>query len=310
MTAGLDSVGVAGNPLSPIHRLDPRTKVLGFGAITALAVSTTAWPTAAACAVVLTLLAGVARISPAVLARRARIVALPVLLVALFTPSAGVKAVIGVSSAVLLGATTSFPDVLHALERLRVPRVLILIASFMYRYLFVIVAEVGRMRSALAARGYAPRHALQAAALGRVATALFLRTYERGERVHLAMLARGFEQRMPRLHGLRFGRADALFACALAPLLAVRLFTATGSITWISAYLFVMALISLTTIYSLRETRGDVLAEIGPDGSPNRRPFPLPGRQKGPTVYTYRAAGSYVRRAHRAQVGGRHTLSW
>ena len=96
---------------------------------------------------------------------------------------------------------------------------------------------------------------------------------------------------------------------ALAPLLAVRLFTAIGSITWISAYLFVMALISLTAIYSLRETRGDDLAEIGPDGSPNRRPFPLPGRQKCPTVYTYRAAGSYVRRAHRAQVGGRHTLS-
>ena len=49
------------------------------------------------------------------------------------------------------------------------------------------------MRAALAARGYAPRHALQAPAIGRVATALFLRTYERAERVHLAMLARGWQ---------------------------------------------------------------------------------------------------------------------
>ena len=97
-----------------------------------------------------------------------------------------------------------------------------LIAAFMYRYLFMIVDEVQRMRAALAARGYAPRHALQIAALGRVATALFLRTYERGERVHLAMLARGFNERMPRLDALAFRRADALFVAALAPVLAVR----------------------------------------------------------------------------------------
>ena len=79
------------------------------------------------------------------------------------------------------------------------------------------------MRAALAARGYRPRHALQIAALGRVATALFLRTYERGERVHLAMLARGFNERMPRLNALAFSRGDALFVAALAPVLAVRL---------------------------------------------------------------------------------------
>jgi cobalt/nickel transport system permease protein len=75
------------------------------------------------------------------------------------------------------------------------------------------------MRAALAARGYAPRHALQAAAIGRVATALFLRTYERAERVHLAMLARGWRQTMPRLDVLVFRRADALFLAALGTLL-------------------------------------------------------------------------------------------
>jgi cobalt/nickel transport system permease protein len=87
------------------------------------------------------------------------------------------------------------------------------------------VAEVQRMRAALAARGYRPRHALQIQALGRVATALFLRSYERGERVHLAMLARGFSQRMPRLDTLTLSRADALFAAALVPVLAVRVLT-------------------------------------------------------------------------------------
>ncbi|MBE2315834.1 energy-coupling factor transporter transmembrane protein EcfT [Solirubrobacter sp. CPCC 204708] len=223
MKRPLDAASVAGDARSPIHRLDPRTKVLGFALITLVAVTARTWPAWAACAVALLLVAVVARVPPGVVARRALIVVVPVALVALFTPSAGVKAVLGTVSAVLLGATTSFPDVLHALERLRVPRVLILIAAFMYRYLFVIVGEVRRMRAALLARGYAPRHALQAAALGRVATSLFLRSYERGERVHLAMLARGFEQRMPRLGALAFTRADALFACALVPLLAVRL---------------------------------------------------------------------------------------
>ena len=127
----------------------------------------------------------------------------------------------------LLGATTSFPDVLHALERLRAPRLLVLIAAFMYRYLFVIVDEVSRMRAALAARGYAPRHALQAAAIGRVATALFLRTYERAERVHLAMVARGWSQTMPRLNVLAYTRADAVFLTALAAtLLSVRVIAA------------------------------------------------------------------------------------
>jgi cobalt/nickel transport system permease protein len=95
----------------------------------------------------------------------------------------------------------------------------------MYRYLFTIVDEVQRMRAALAARGYAPRHALQAAAIGRVATALFLRTYERAERVHLAMLARGWRQTMPRLDVLAFRRADTFFLLALAaPLLTARCF--------------------------------------------------------------------------------------
>jgi cobalt/nickel transport system permease protein len=109
--------------------------------------------------------------------------------------------------------------VLHALERLRAPRLLVLIAGFMYRYLFVVAAEVARMRTALGARGYRPRHALQAAALGRAATALFLRTYSRAERVHLAMVARGYRQAPRRLGTLALGRADALFAVALLAVL-------------------------------------------------------------------------------------------
>jgi cobalt/nickel transport system permease protein len=125
------------------------------------------------------------------------------------------KATIGTVSAVLLGATTTFPDVLRALERLRTPRLLTLIAAFMYRYLFVVVDEVQRMRSALVSRGYRPRHVLRAGAVGRVAAALFLRAHARGERVYLAMLARGFKGAIPDSAPLALRRADAVFMAAL-----------------------------------------------------------------------------------------------
>ncbi len=251
--SGLNQTGIAGNPHSPIHRLDPRAKLIGLAGVTLVAVTTPleAWPAYVACAATLIVVAALARIHPRTVWTRVRVVLPLVLFVAVFVPfvrkgdpvdlgpvtvseqglatfaTVSAKAILGTCSAVLLGATTSFPDVLHALERLRAPRLLILIAAFMYRYLFVIVDEVSRMRAALAARGYAPRHALQAAAIGRVATALFLRTYERAERVHLAMVARGWTQTMPRLNVLTYTRADAIFVGALAAsLLSVRVIAA------------------------------------------------------------------------------------
>jgi cobalt/nickel transport system permease protein len=246
----LHATGVAGDSSSRVHRLDPRAKLLGFAAITVIAVSAplSAWASYAACAMALLVTAAVARVGPATIWARARIVLPVVVFVALFLPFArkggaqielgpltvseaglatfatvSAKAVLGTVSAVMLGATTSYPDVLHALERLRSPRLLVLIAAFMYRYLHVIAGEGRRMRAALAARGYRPSHALQAAAMGRVATALFLRSYERGERVHLAMLARGWSTTVPRLDPLVLRRADVVFLFAvLVVLLPVR----------------------------------------------------------------------------------------
>ena len=253
----INLTGLAGDPSSRVHRLDPRAKLLAFVGITVVAVSAplSAWPVYVACAVALVAIAAAARVPARVVWRRARVVLPLVVFVALFLPffrhggavyelgplsvsQAGletfatvtIKAVIGTVSAVLLGATTTFPDVLRALELVRVPRLFTLIAAFMYRYLFVIVEEVGRMRVALAARGYRPRHALQAAAIGRLVTALFLRSYGRGERVYLAMLARGYGGRMPEIRTLSFGTADGAFlSLVLAALVAVRVAAGVAS---------------------------------------------------------------------------------
>ena len=245
MSAHLHRTGLAGDPASLVHRLDPRAKLAGFAGITVVAVSTPlrAWPAFVACALALAAIAAVARVGPRTVWLRARVILPLVILVAAFVPfvrsgpaiefgplslsEAGLatfalvsaKATIGTVSAVLLAATTSFPDVLHALERLRAPQLLVVIAAFMYRYVFVIADEVRRMRAALAARAYRPRHLGQVAALGRMVTALFLRSYERGERVYLAMLARGYGGSMPRLARLAFRRGDVAFVAGLVVVL-------------------------------------------------------------------------------------------
>lgn len=107
------------------------------------------------------------------------------------------KATLGVGASVTLIATTEIPHLLHGLDRLRVPRLFTAIAGFMVRYIDVIAGEVQRTRTAMVARGHDPRWLWQAAPLATAAGALFVRSYERGERVHQAMVARGYDGRMP-----------------------------------------------------------------------------------------------------------------
>lgn len=107
------------------------------------------------------------------------------------------KAGLGITVSVLLAGTTQESRILVGLERLRVPPVLTQIASFMLRYLSLLAGELGRMRVAMTARGYDPRWIWQAKPIAASAGALFIRGYERGERIHGAMLSRGYTGTMP-----------------------------------------------------------------------------------------------------------------
>lgn len=102
------------------------------------------------------------------------------------------KATLGGMSGIVVAATTRVPDLVRGLSRLRVPSVLVGIVSFMLRYLDLLVEQLGRMRQAMVARCHDPRWLWQARPVAASAGALFVRSYERGERVHQAMLARGF----------------------------------------------------------------------------------------------------------------------
>jgi cobalt/nickel transport system permease protein len=108
-----------------------------------------------------------------------------------------VKGTLGLGASVLMAATTEVPDILEGLERLRLPRLVIAIAGFMVRYIDVIVGELRRMRIAMTARGYDPSWIGQARPIATSAGSLFIRSYERGERVHRAMLSRGYTGAMP-----------------------------------------------------------------------------------------------------------------
>ncbi|MFF2084500.1 cobalt ECF transporter T component CbiQ [Nocardia sp. NPDC058176] len=109
------------------------------------------------------------------------------------------KGTLGVGISLTLAATTSVRDLPGGLTRLRVPGMIVMIVVLMLRYVDVLVAEAGRMRLARISRGDDPRTLRQAGATARGAGTLFLRSYERGERVHLAMLSRGFDGAVPDL---------------------------------------------------------------------------------------------------------------
>lgn len=108
-----------------------------------------------------------------------------------------VKATLGVVTSILLAATTDVRSLLNGLERLRMPSLMVQILTFMLRYVQVITDELRRMRVARVSRGFEARDIRALPVLAHASGALFIRSYERGERVHLAMLSRGYSGRLP-----------------------------------------------------------------------------------------------------------------
>jgi len=110
-----------------------------------------------------------------------------------------IRSWLSVQIALLLVAVTRFPDLIHALEHLRVPAILTTIIAFLYRYLFVLTDEVLRLlraresRSAATAGQRSGRGVVWRAKIaGNMAGQLFLRSYERSDRIYNAMLSRGY----------------------------------------------------------------------------------------------------------------------
>ncbi|MBI4575705.1 MAG: cobalt ECF transporter T component CbiQ [Planctomycetes bacterium] len=232
-----------------MHRLDARGKALAVLAYASVVATLpvgepapflvlAAWPVG---------LLAAARVPPRVLLG-ALVAASPfVLLAAVFLPfshaggrllwsgpwgvevtSAGVRAAVAVvarsslclAATLALVATTRFGDLVAALERLGLPAVLGLTLGFVHRFLFVCLDLVRRVLCARAARSprLGPGAALRSA--GGMVASLFVRSYERSERVHAAMMARGFTGRVRPMARPRWRTADLGFLAFTAALLA------------------------------------------------------------------------------------------
>lgn len=209
-----------------IHRLRPQVKIAAAFLFVFAVVATPreAWWAFALYAVVLIAIAAAARLGTRFMASR-MIIEVPFLIAALLFPFfAGgerisvlglelsrsglwdmwnvlAKASLGLFTSITLAGTTDIPSLLKGFEKLRVPRALTAIMSFMIRYLDVVLGEFRRMRVAMRSRGHNPTSIGQIRPYARSAGLIFIRSYERGERVYLAMASRGYTGQMPATPG-------------------------------------------------------------------------------------------------------------
>lgn len=208
---------------TPIHRAAPQVKIaVAFGSLLAIvATPREAIWAFATYAVIIGAVATVAGVTPGFAARRLT-VEIPFLILAALLPLFGsgatvdvlgvplsiaglwdawnivAKATLGLLIATVLGATTEVTQFLSGLDGLRVPAIVTSIAGFMVRYVDVVLGDWSRMRIAMASRGHDPRWITQVGPYARTVGVMFVRTFERGERVYLAMASRGYEGTMPR----------------------------------------------------------------------------------------------------------------
>lgn len=219
---------------SPLHRLDPRIKivVMVVFVIATLLLPDGAWPGFVLSWLCIWLASRLAGLAYWVVFRRSLII-VPFLLTALTllfnTPGdiliswttgsitatitdAGLvrftsvisRGWLAIQAAILLTAVTQFPDLIHGLNHLRIPAVLVNIISFMYRYLFVLADEAQRMMRARQARSarqpgtgtHGGSFAWRAKVTGHMVGQLFSRSLDRSDRVYQAMLARGYKGRL------------------------------------------------------------------------------------------------------------------
>ncbi|MEV7613945.1 cobalt ECF transporter T component CbiQ [Streptomyces sp. NPDC089799] len=225
---------------SPVHALPPHCKLAATFAFVLVVVST---PREAVWAFGLyaALIAGVAAVSriPAGFLLRRLLIEVPFVAFAVLMPFVAegervevlgtslsvsglwgawnvlAKGTLGVAASVLLASTTELRELLLGLQRLRLPSLLVQIASFMIRYGDVITDELRRMSVARRSRGFEARGIRHWGVLAKTAGALFIRSYERGERVHLAMVSRGYTGSMPVIDEATASRTQWAHAAAL-----------------------------------------------------------------------------------------------
>jgi cobalt/nickel transport system permease protein len=121
-----------------------------------------------------------------------------------------VRSILTIGAALLLVGVTGFPEICRALERLGVPQTFAVQLLFLYRYIFVLTEEGARSSRARELRSFGGK-GLGIKSFGSLVGHLLLRTWMRADRIHMAMLARGFTGQFHALQPSRFGGRELLY---------------------------------------------------------------------------------------------------
>ena len=130
------------------------------------------------------------------------------------------RSLLTVGAACILVGTTGFTAVCQALERLGMPRVFAVQLLFLYRYIFVLTEESGRASRARELRSCGKK-GQGIHSFGSLVGHLLLRTWQRAERIHMAMLARGFTGEFHARRQSGFGIAELSFVLGWSMLFIV-----------------------------------------------------------------------------------------
>ncbi len=131
-----------------------------------------------------------------------------------------IKAFLSIICMVLLTAGTKFTDLIKGFEALKFPKVILMIISFMYRYIFVVQDELMRMLRAKKSRSVKIPLWFNIRVLANMSGFLFIRAYERSEAVYFAMCSRGFNGRIQTIADMpRISKKDLIFLCVFVLIL-------------------------------------------------------------------------------------------
>ena len=218
-----------------LHRLDPRAKLLATFVFIGIVISFDNYAVTALTPffifpVVMATLGG---LPPRYLIRKIALLSPFALVVGLFNPlfdrevllqlggigitggwisfaSIALRALLTISSALILVGVTGFTPLCRALEQLGTPRLFVVQLLFLYRYLFILTDEGIRLSRARGLRSFGGR-GLGIGSFAPLVGHLLLRTWSRAERIHGAMLARGFSGEFHTSRECRFGAKELLF---------------------------------------------------------------------------------------------------
>jgi len=130
------------------------------------------------------------------------------------------KSWLSVLSMIILTSTTRFNDLLKGFESLKFPKIMLMIISFMYRYIFVIVNDAMRLKMSADARNFSSlKLRCKIKIIGNIIGMLFIRSYERAERVYVAMLCRGFDGNFRTMNEFKFSNVNFGFAAIIYTIL-------------------------------------------------------------------------------------------